>query len=150
MVPRSGPTPCSPQKEPLTVAKDSIHFAVTPQVREHLIAVATYGMRDGADFTRHGKASRSALLRYTIERAALSCVAPPVVALALPEKATTTDGEALECARKAAGLSHRELAAVLGHKSHASVLRMEQGKQGLSPAAREWLAERNEEKGDAE
>jgi hypothetical protein len=124
------------------VAKDSIHFAVTPDVRANLMTVFARGMVDGQDFTRHGKPSRSALLRYTIKRAADACAAPVSNVLALPEHSVSTDADRLKAAMARAGLTNATLGALIGVSRDV----VKNGVRGLAmgPALRGWLAEQEE------
>ncbi len=81
------------------MAKDSIHFAVTPEVHNGLRVIFARGMVDGKDFTHYGKPSRSSVVRYAIERAAEVCAMPIAAApVALPERTGTVDADRLRAA----------------------------------------------------
>lgn len=120
------------------MAKDTINFAVTPEVRADLLIVFGRGMLDGQNFRRHGKPNRSSVLRYAIKEAARACAAPVAVVAALPEKAGATDTDRLKAAMAREGLTNATLGALLGVSRDVVKNAVRGLPMGL--ALRTWLA----------
>lgn len=132
------------------MAKASIHFAVTPDVLAHLVAVYARGMVEGVDFmARSGSArsgmrqpaprlSRSAIIRQAIKYGAESCAgAMRVTVPALPERTGTTDANRLIAARGT--MTRQECARAAGLKDESSVRNVESRGMALAGKLRAWV-----------
>ncbi len=126
------------------MAKASIHFAVTPDVMANLVTVFARGTMEGVDYMRHGKASRSALLRDAIERGAKSCAVTLSVAAALPERTGTADADRLKAAQ--GKMTDAACANAAGLKDESSVRNVRRG-MALKGKLLTWVEQREAEVG---
>ena len=127
------------------MAKQTACIVVTPDMLADLVVVFGRGVIDGADYTRGGKLSRSAIIRDAVKRGAASCAVIPPSVIALPERAGSADADRLRAAR--GDMSTGECAKAAGLKDGASVRNVENKGMPLRGALLAWVETREAEVG---